>query len=70
MNRESQRLFDFYPLEDRILLSGEGFDGADVAPDADLTAALMAEFADVEGQSSEEAERSRSSNDRSGRNDR
>ena len=41
------RVFDFYPLEDRILLSGEGVDVADAAPevDPDLTATLMSEMA-------------------------
>jgi parallel beta-helix repeat protein len=41
-----QRIFDFYPLEDRVLLSGEGLDGLDaVEVDADLADALVAEAA-------------------------
>ena len=45
--QETSRVFDFYPLEDRILLSGEGLEGAELAPDVDpeLTASLMAEMA-------------------------
>ena len=37
------RVFDFYPLEDRILLSGEGLDGAEMSVDADpdFAASLM-----------------------------
>ncbi len=52
--REQPRVFDFYPLEDRILLSGEGIDGSELSVDADaaISASLMAEvFAD--GQASE-----------------
>ena len=43
---KSSRVFDFYPLEDRVLLSGEGLDGAEGAPepDAELAASLMAEM--------------------------
>ena len=49
--QEPSRVFDFYPLEDRILLSGEGLEGAEAAPEVDpeLTASLMAEMA-PEGQ--------------------
>ncbi len=50
--KDSGRVFDFYPLEDRILLSGEGLDGAELAPDADFVASLMAEIAEAEGQPS------------------
>ena len=55
LNKNNGRVFDFYPLEDRILLSGEGLDGVDVdaAPDADLVSALTAEFADADGQAME-----------------
>jgi hypothetical protein len=49
-NGTPSRTFDFYPLEDRILLSGEGMDAAEVSADADVTAALMAELVDAEGQ--------------------
>ncbi len=39
------RIFDFYPLEDRILLSGEGLDGAEMSVDADpdFAASLLAD---------------------------
>ena len=48
------RVFDFYPLEDRILLSGEGIDVAEAAPevDADLSASLMAEIS-ADGQATD-----------------
>ena len=41
---KTPRVFDFYQLEDRVLLSGEGLDGADAAPevDVDLSATLLA----------------------------
>ena len=50
--QKPSRVFDFYPLEDRILLSGEGLDGAEAAPevDPDLTASLLAEISS-DGQS-------------------
>ena len=48
---ESKRRFDFYQLEDRILLSGEGLDGAEmVEGDPAFAAALMAELEMAEGQ--------------------
>ncbi len=52
---DGERVFDFYLLEDRILLSGEGVDGADASGqvDAELSAALMAEV-DGEGQADPE----------------
>ena len=42
--KPKRRVFDFYPLEDRVLLSGEGTDGLDCVADADaeLTEALLA----------------------------
>ena len=42
--KQKRRVFDFYPLEDRVLLSGEGTDGLDCVADADpeLTEALLA----------------------------
>ena len=45
MVQKPGRIFDFYPLEDRILLNGDGLDGADVAADVDpeLMTALLAE---------------------------
>ena len=48
MNRE----FDFYRLEDRVLLSGEGMEGAiaEGVDDAALMDALMAEATDVGGE--------------------
>ncbi len=49
-----KRVFDFYPLEDRVLLSGEGLDGLDaVDVHADLADTLLAEaaaMADADGQ--------------------
>ena len=43
---DQPRVFDFYPLEDRILLSGEGADGVDAAHvDGALLDALVAEAA-------------------------
>ncbi|MEM8671871.1 MAG: DUF4347 domain-containing protein, partial [Planctomycetota bacterium] len=47
LRTEPPHVFDFYPLEDRILLSGEGIDGVDIgpAPDPALTEALLADFA-------------------------
>ena len=44
-NKQQPRIFDFYPLEDRILLSGEGIDGSEltVDADADVSASLFAE---------------------------
>ena len=50
MSSEQPRVFDFYPLEDRILLSGEGMDGAETAPDADIVAAMLAEVGDADAQ--------------------
>ncbi len=45
MVQKPGRIFDFYPLEDRILLNGDGLDGADAAADVDpeLMTALLAE---------------------------
>ncbi|MEM8672094.1 MAG: DUF2341 domain-containing protein, partial [Planctomycetota bacterium] len=50
----TDRVFDFYPLEDRILLSGEGLDGVDAGIDADptLTEALLADI-DAEGEAAQ-----------------
>ena len=55
MANKQQRIFDFYPLEDRVLLSGEGLDGADLSVDADLdlTASLLAEVT-ADGQATED----------------
>ena len=42
MSQQAQRTFDFYPLEDRILLSAEGADEIQLAePDPELVAALL-----------------------------
>ena len=49
MTKKSKRGFDFYPLEDRILLSGDGLDGVDATIDAEVTAALMADLGDADG---------------------
>ena len=45
--KSHKRIFDFYPLEDRVLLSGEGMDGLDGIADADveLTDALLGDTA-------------------------
>ena len=53
---KTPRVFDFYQLEDRILLSGEGLEGADAAPDvdADLSASLLAEMS-ADGQATDNA---------------
>ena len=53
-NKKRPRIFDFYPLEDRVLLSGEGLDGAEVSvdPDAEISAALMADV-DADGEAAE-----------------
>ncbi|MGB7326931.1 MAG: DUF4347 domain-containing protein, partial [Rubripirellula sp.] len=46
-----KRNFDFYALEDRVLLSGEGLDGADIDIDAaDLSAALLDQLGAADGQ--------------------
>ncbi|WP_404307435.1 LamG-like jellyroll fold domain-containing protein [Neorhodopirellula lusitana] len=39
----TKRNFHFFKLEDRVLLSGEGFDGGDINPDADTVDELQAE---------------------------
>ncbi|WP_372722763.1 DUF4347 domain-containing protein, partial [Novipirellula sp.] len=46
------REFDFYPLEDRILLSGDGLDGLDGAMDIDfdLEAALLSQLSEADGE--------------------
>ncbi|GAA4443745.1 VCBS domain-containing protein [Novipirellula rosea] len=46
------REFDFYPLEDRILLSGDGLDGLGGAMDIDfdLEAALLSQLSDADGE--------------------
>ncbi|WP_197171301.1 VCBS domain-containing protein [Novipirellula aureliae] len=46
------REFDFYPLEDRILLSGDAIDGDHVSADmdADLAGSLINHFADADGE--------------------
>ena len=46
-SRQPSRVFDFYPLEDRILLSGEGLDGAEMSVDGDpdFAASLLADMA-------------------------
>mgnify|MGYP003669514198 CR=1 FL=1 len=46
------REFDFYPLEDRILLSGDGLDGLDGSMDIDfdLESALLSQLADADGE--------------------
>ena len=53
---KTPRVFDFYQLEDRILLSGEGLEGVDAAPDvdADLSASLLAEMS-ADGQATDNA---------------
>uniref|UniRef100_UPI0035644A97 DUF4347 domain-containing protein n=1 Tax=Novipirellula sp. TaxID=2795430 RepID=UPI0035644A97 len=45
------REFDFYPLEDRILLSGDGLDASEAASDIDLdlAAALLQQIDDSDG---------------------
>ncbi len=45
-SNKRSRIFDFYPLEDRILLSGEGLDGAEMSVDADpdFAASLLADM--------------------------
>ncbi|GAA4443733.1 VCBS domain-containing protein [Novipirellula rosea] len=45
------REFDFYPLEDRILLSGDGLDASEGASDIDLdlAAALLQQIDDADG---------------------
>ena len=45
------REFDFYPLEDRILLSGDGLDASESASDIDLdlAAALLQQIDDADG---------------------
>ena len=52
---KSPRVFEFYQLEDRILLSGEGLEGAEAAPavDADLCATMLAEMS-ADGQATDE----------------
>ncbi|QEG40277.1 DUF4347 domain-containing protein [Roseimaritima ulvae] len=52
--QQPKRVFDFYPLEDRVLLSGtgaEGLEGLDPAGDVDvdLADALLAQLAEAEG---------------------
>ena len=49
--KKNNRVFDFYPLEDRVLLSGEGTEGlGDLQDaDADLTDALMNDGVDSDG---------------------
>ncbi|EMI15641.1 Laminin G, subdomain protein 2 domain protein [Rhodopirellula maiorica SM1] len=46
------REFDFYPLEDRILLSGDGLDASDGGGeiDLDLAAALLQQLDDADGE--------------------
>ncbi|WP_442510878.1 VCBS domain-containing protein [Novipirellula sp. SH528] len=46
------REFDFYPLEERILLSGEGVDGLDgsMEIDFDLEAALLSQLSEADGE--------------------
>ena len=46
------REFDFYPLEERVLLSGEGLDGADLPDvgDGQILETLLAEVAAADGQ--------------------
>lgn len=53
-NSDSKRSFEFYPLENRILLSGEGLDGGEL-PDVDpeLVASLVSEV-DADGQAIED----------------
>ena len=52
----TKRVFDFYPLEDRVLLSGESADAADVgaSADADLAALLLESLAAADGQANSE----------------
>ncbi len=47
---DTSRVFDFYPLEDRILLSGEGMEGAEVAVDGDVSAAILAALGEADGE--------------------
>ncbi|MDE0866601.1 MAG: DUF4347 domain-containing protein, partial [Rubripirellula sp.] len=46
-NTSKRRVFDFYPLENRILLSGDTLDGAEVPGGEDVAAVLMAEVGAV-----------------------
>ena len=52
MAKKKRRVFEFYALEDRVLLSGEGTEGLDGIQDADpeLTNALLAETSDSDSQ--------------------
>ncbi|MDF1842340.1 MAG: hypothetical protein P1U77_12960 [Rubripirellula sp.] len=47
MSPNLPRVFEFYPLEDRFLLSGDSVDAADlcVDPDAAIADALLADLA-------------------------
>ena len=46
-NTSKRRVFDFYQLENRILLSGDTLDGAEVPGGEDVAAVLMAEVGTV-----------------------
>ena len=48
--QKPKRVFDFYPLEDRVLMSGTGVDGLeglDAPVDIDLAEALLVQVAEA-----------------------
>lgn len=50
--QKPKRVFDFYPLEDRVLMSGtgaDGLEGLDAPVDIDLAEALLAQVAEADG---------------------